>query len=160
MKSQLTFSVLFATAAILIVPAWAGPFSSKSQNATPAPQSGVDSETTCAGPQCMTGGKKKMGSKRAMKHGTGKRFMKNLSDEDHARVKAIMGKVRENPDVKAARDAVRQAETPKAKREAWKKLHDVRRAAMSEEDRSYMDGLKQKMKKNAGGRKCPAGSQG
>ena len=153
MKSKTILPLTLASLMILLQPAWAGPYTSKSQNAAPS-DSTVAVQTKQAAPKKFAEeGVKKAKAHPMLKHG-GKRFMKNMSDEDRARFQGIREKLRNNADVKAAREAMKSAEGPEAKRAAFQKLREARRAAMSEEDRAFMDGLKAKMKDGKDGEKC------
>jgi len=150
--------------ALLLQPAWAGPYTSKSQTAAPAGDSakvGCPASTAKKCPRKFDkAGKKHAGAKMAKKHHGMKRMMAGMSEADRARFESIREKMRSNPDVQAARQAVKDAEGRDAKRAAFKKLFEVRRAAMSEEDRAFMDGLKAKMKDGKGGKKCQPCSRG
>jgi hypothetical protein len=159
MKSKMIPLFVLAALMLLLQPAWAGPYTSKSQTATPSSDNTAKIEPATAAPKkCprkfAKAGKKHPRAKMAMKHGGMKRMMANMSESDRTRFQSIREKMRSNPDVQAAREAVKSAEGRDAKRAAFKKLSEVRRAAMSDEDRAFMDGLKGKMKDRKGGKKC------
>ena len=167
MKSKILFPMTIAALMFVLQPAWAGPYSSKSQNAPSADSScAAKCETKakcynktakCAKPgaamadgRCQRGDHHGMGMGREhMKH-----FMENMSAEDRAHFKNIHEKLSKNPDVQAAREAMKNADSREAKHAAFKKLHDVKRAAMSDEDRAFMDGLRAKMKAKRDGGQC------
>lgn len=170
MKSKYLFPLALASFLIVLQPAWASPFTSKSQNTSPADNTVTTADNQpkkCAAKKCCA---RRMNHPNAqgqaqcradgMQHHPGmghqgmERFMKNMSAEDRARFKSIHEKLKSNPDVMAARDAVKNADSKDAKRAAFKKLHEVKRAAMSDEDRAFMDGLRQKMQSNKDGKKC------
>ena len=163
---------MIAAVALLAPAAWAGPYTSKFQNsALPENTAATPTET---GPEhghmnacrakamkakCPTEGMKAKCRAAGMqnpdmRHAGMKCFMDKMSDKDRAQFKSIHEKLNKNPDVQAAHQAVKNAEGKDAKRAAFKKLREVNRAAMSEEDRAFMDGLREKMKANKTCKKC------
>jgi hypothetical protein len=62
--------------------------------------------------------------------------MANLSDAERQQLKALHEQVKNNPAVTAAREAMKSASTPEARRDAEKALHEVRRDAMVKADPS------------------------
>jgi len=150
MKSKYLFPLTLTAFLIMLQPAWASPYTSKSQNAAPANNTVAVTDNHA----------KKCCANRMNHHQGMERFMKNMSAEDRARFKSIHEKLSKNPDVMAARDAVKNADSKDAKRAAFKKLHEVKRAAMSDDDRAFMDGLRQKMQSKKDGKKCHQCTQG
>lgn len=171
MKSKYLFPLTLTAFLIMLQPAWASPYTSKSQNVAPANNTVAVTDNhakKCSAKKCCA---KRMNHPNAqgqeqcrsngMQHHQGmERFMKNMSAEDRARFKGIHEKLSKNPDVMAARDAVKNADSKDAKQAAFKKLHEVKRAAMSDDDRAFMDGLRQKMQSKKDGKKCHQCTQG
>jgi hypothetical protein len=74
---------------------------------------------------------------RPWKHdGPAGKGMANLSEAERQQVKALHEQVKNNPAVTAAREAMKSASTPEARREAEKALHEARRDAMVKADPS------------------------
>jgi hypothetical protein len=150
------FTLTAATFLMLPVVRAAGPYSSKFQNAPATDSTAVAEAESVPAKKTVRSHKAHDGQKHGWgkKHHRMKHFMKNLSEDERARVKSIHQKLRGNPEVAAARDAMKNAEGREAKRAAFKKLREVRRAAMSDEDRAFMDQLKEKAKSNKSHKKC------
>lgn len=135
----IVLGIVGALALAIPFPSEAGPFTSKSQNASEQPSVAA---TDVEGP---------VRKYRAMHRGKGKHhrghFAKNLTADERERFKAIRAKLKDNPDIQKARQAVRDADTKEAKRAAWKNLQTVRRSQMSPEDQAFVDQVKAKYPK-------------
>lgn len=74
---------------------------------------------------------------RTWKHdGPAGKGMANLSEAERQQVKALHEQVKNNPAVIAAREAMKSASTPEARRDAEKALHEASRDAMVKADPS------------------------
>ena len=65
-----------------------------------------------------------------------------MSDEQRQRFKSIRDKYKDDPDVKKAREAVKEAVTPEEKELAIEEYRATMQKKMSPEDRSFFDELK------------------
>lgn len=82
---------------------------------------------------------------------SGKRGM-GLTEEERERMKSIQEKLGREPDVAAAREAMKDAETPEERQAAMKNLKDAMDKHMSAEDRKFVDQVRKKMGSGKGGK--------
>lgn len=86
---------------------------------------------------------------------SGAKGMGNLTEAERQQVKALHDQVKNDPAVAAARDAMKQATTPDARKEAEKTLQQARREAMLNADPSIAPILDKLQTRHAGESAAP-----